>query len=92
VERTAGGHVWDGLPYPGLVAGAPSDPGEVWNLIRRADDLVKYSANRDPAVARTQAREVLERAVRAAEGLDDRRAGDTLASQARTRLADLEEP
>jgi hypothetical protein len=70
----------------------PSDPGEVWNLIRRADDLVKYSANRDPAVARAQAREVLERAVRAADRLEDRSAGDTLASQARTRLADLEGP
>jgi hypothetical protein len=73
------------------VAGEPSDPDEVWNLIKRADDLVKYSANRNPAVARAQAREVLERAVRAANQLSDRRAGDTLASQARTRLADLEE-
>jgi hypothetical protein len=73
------------------VAGEPSDPGDVWNLIKRADDLVKYSANRDPAVARAQARVVLERAVRAADQLPDRRAGDTLAAQARTRLDDLAE-
>lgn len=73
------------------MAGEPSDPGAVWNLIKRADDLLKYGANRDPAVARAQAREVLGRAVRAADQLSDRRAGDTLASQARTRLADLEE-
>jgi hypothetical protein len=67
-----------------------ADPNGVWELIRRADDLVKYAPNRDPATARTQAREVLERAVRAAEELADRRAGDALAAQARTRLEDLE--
>jgi hypothetical protein len=67
-----------------------ADPNDVWDLIRRADDLVKYAPNRDPATARTQAREVLERAIREAEGLADRRAGDALAAQARTRLQDLE--
>jgi hypothetical protein len=67
-----------------------SDPGDVWSLIKRADDLVKYSANRDPAVARTQARRVLEEAGRAAEALEDRRAGEALGAQVRTRLQDLD--
>jgi hypothetical protein len=72
------------------VGAASSDPNEVWNLIRRADDLVKYAPNRDPATARAQARRVLEDAARAAEALPDRRAGDALAAQVRTRLQDLE--
>jgi hypothetical protein len=67
----------------------PTDPGEVWQLIKRADDLVKYSANRDPAVAREQARKVLDEAAGAAAALPDRLAGEALAAQVRTRLADL---
>ena len=70
----------------------PSDPNEVWDLIRRADDLVKYAPNRDPDTARAQAREVLARAARAADALPDRRAGEALAAQVRTRLEDLERP
>jgi hypothetical protein len=72
------------------VAVTPTDPGEVWQLIRRADDLVKYSANRDPAVAREQARKVLDEAAQAAAALSDRQAGEALAAQVRTRLEDLE--
>jgi hypothetical protein len=67
----------------------PTEPGRVWDLIRRADDLVKYGSNRDPAVARAQAREILERAVRDASSLSDRQAGETLGRQARQRLDDL---
>jgi hypothetical protein len=66
-----------------------TEPGRVWDLIRRADDLVKYGSNRDPAVARAQAREILERAVRDASSLSDRRAGEMLERQARQRLHDL---
>ncbi len=69
---------------------SPTDPNEVWQLIKRADDLVKYSANRDPAVARAQARKVLGEAAQAAEGLPDRQAGEALAAQVRTRLEDLD--
>lgn len=72
------------------MAVTPTDPGEVWQLIRRADDLVKYSANRDPAVAREQARKVLDEAAQAAAALPDRQAGQALAAQVRTRLEDLE--
>ena len=68
---------------------ATSDPNRVWDLIRRADDLLKYSPNRDPSVARARAREVLEEAGRAADALPDRRAGEALAAQVRTRLEDL---
>jgi hypothetical protein len=66
-----------------------TDPGRVWDLIRRADELVKYGSNRDPAVARAQAREILEGAVRDASSLQDRRAGETLERQARIRLDDI---
>jgi hypothetical protein len=66
------------------------DPNAVWQLIRRADDLVKYSANRDPAVARAQARSILDEAARAAEGLEDRGAREALAAQVRTRLDDID--
>jgi hypothetical protein len=60
-------------------------------MIRRADDLVKYAPNRDREAATAQAREVLERAARAADELADRRAGEALATQVRTRLDDLRE-
>jgi hypothetical protein len=72
------------------MAVSPTDPNEVWQLIKRADDLVKYSANRDPAVARKQARKVLDEAARAAEALPDRQAGEALGGQVRTRLEDLD--
>ena len=66
-----------------------TDPGRVWDLIRRADDLVKYGSNRDPAVAGAQAREILERAIREASSLRDRQAGEALERQARRRLEDI---
>jgi hypothetical protein len=68
----------------------PAGPNDVWDMIRRADDLVKYAPNRDRDTARTQARDQLQRAAAAAEALDDRKAGDALAEQVRIRLADLE--
>jgi hypothetical protein len=68
----------------------PKDPAAVWDLIRRADEFVKYSPNRDPATARAQARRQLERAAEAAAALADRSAGDALAEQVRRRLEDLD--
>ena len=68
----------------------PTEPGEVWDMIRRADDLVKYAPNRDPATARAQARQQLERARQAAQGLSDRRAAEGLSEQIRRRLDDLD--
>jgi hypothetical protein len=68
----------------------PTDPGGVWDLIRRADEFVKYAPNRDPATARAQARRQLERAAEAASALRDRAAGEALDAQIRRRLDDLE--
>jgi len=67
-----------------------SDPAAVWDLIRRADEFVKYAPNRDPATARAQARRQLERAAEAAAGLTEPGARDALAEQVRRRLEDLE--
>jgi len=69
---------------------APGDPAAVWDLIRRADEFVKYSPNRDAATARSQARRQLERAREAAESLDDPGARDALSEQVRRRLQDLD--
>jgi hypothetical protein len=69
---------------------ARRDPDEVWDLIRRADDFVKYSPNRDPAAARAQARRQLERAAEAASALTDRAARDALTEQVQRRLDDLD--
>jgi hypothetical protein len=68
----------------------PTDPPGVWHLIQRADEFVKYAGNRDPATAYAQAREHLDRAIRAADALADRGAGETLAEQARVRMADID--
>jgi hypothetical protein len=68
----------------------PEDPGAVWDLIRRADELVKYASNRDPATARAQARAQLERAAGAAAALTDPAARDSLTAQVRRRLDDLD--
>src|SRR6266542_1867662 len=43
-------------------ADMPVDPAEVWKLVQRADELVKYAQNRDPALAYAQARGVLDEA------------------------------
>jgi hypothetical protein len=68
----------------------PTEASAVWDLIRRADDLVKYSSNRDPEVARGQARAQLERAQAAADGLTDRQVAGALTAQIRRRLEDLD--
>jgi hypothetical protein len=78
------------LPYAGAVAEQPRDPNDVWQLIKRADDLLKYAPNRDPAKARLQARDQLRIASEAAAKLPDRDSGEALAAQVRTRLEDLD--
>jgi hypothetical protein len=67
----------------------PTDAPGVWHLIQRADELTKYAQNRDPRTAYGQARDVLHRAIAAADGLEDRAAGENLAGQARLRMQDL---
>jgi hypothetical protein len=65
---------------------APSTPQEVWALIERADELVKYAQNRDPATAYAQARATLERAAAAARTVPG---AQKLEEQAARRLADI---
>ncbi len=68
----------------------PDDPAAVWDMIRRADEFMKYASNRDPATARAQARRQLDRAAEAAGALTDPGARDALTAQVRRRLEDLE--
>jgi hypothetical protein len=64
----------------------PSTPADVWALIERADELVKYASNRDPKTAYAQAREALQRAVDASCSVPG---AAPLEQQARTRLDDI---
>jgi hypothetical protein len=73
-----------------VAMGEPTEASAVWDMIRRADDLVKYAPNRDPATARAQARQQLERAREAAESVGDRQVADALSAQIRRRLDDLD--
>ena len=59
---------------------------EVWALIERADERVKYASNRDEKTAYGQARELLEQAQAAANSISG---AEKLAEQARIRLEDL---
>jgi hypothetical protein len=68
---------------------SPTDPAGVWRLIERADELVKYASNRDPAAARAQARDVLAQAEVALAGLADPKAAAALGQQIRKRFEDL---
>jgi hypothetical protein len=72
------------------MGGEPTGASAVWDMIRRSDDLVKYSPNRDPATARDQARRQLERARAAVGELTDRQAAGALEAQIRRRLEDLD--
>jgi hypothetical protein len=67
-----------------------TEASAVWDMIRRADDLVKYAPNRDPATARAQARKQLERAREAAQTVGDRQVAEALSAQIRRRLDDLD--
>jgi hypothetical protein len=72
------------------MAEQPTEASAVWDMIRRADDLVKYSPNRDPAVAREQARRQLKRAREALGDVADRQVAGALEAQIRRRLDDLD--
>lgn len=61
------------------------DAAEVFELIVRADERLKYARRKDAALRRRQARELLERARRAALAIGD----EDLVRQVEVRLADL---
>jgi hypothetical protein len=69
---------------------APGSPQDVWHLVERADEFVKYAQNRDPARAYAQARETLSRAMEAANRLEDRGAAESISAQITRRLEDLD--
>ncbi len=64
----------------------PTTPADVWALIERADELVKYASNRDPKTAYSQAREALNKAIDFSCSVPG---AAPLEQQARTRLEDL---
>jgi hypothetical protein len=68
------------------VSDEPTTPAEVWALIERADELIKYASNRDPKTAYAQARETLQHAIDASCSVPG---AAPLEKQARTRLDDI---
>ena len=66
-----------------------TDPAEVWKLVQRADELVKYAQNRDPHTAYAQARAVLDEA-ETLTGQLDQKAADNFRQQIATRRQDIE--
>ena len=68
------------------MADEPRTPQEIWALIERADERVKYASNRDAQAAYGQARELLEQAVAAAGAVAG---AEKLKEQAEIRLNDL---
>jgi hypothetical protein len=68
---------------------APGTPQDVWHLVERADEFVKYAQNRDPARAYAQARETLRKAMDQANRLTDRQAAESITAQINRRLEDL---
>jgi hypothetical protein len=69
------------------VSEEPTTPADVWALIERADELIKYASNRDPKTAYAQARETLQKAIDASCSVPG---AAPLEKQARTRLDDIE--
>jgi len=65
----------------------PTTPADVWALIERADELVKYASNRDPKTAYAQARETLRKAAEAACTVPG---AQPLEEQAYKRLEDID--
>ncbi|HSL11334.1 MAG TPA: hypothetical protein VLA82_08485 [Actinomycetota bacterium] len=61
-------------------------PDEIFELIVKADERLKYASDANADQRRRQARELLTRAREAAREIGN----DGLASQAQTRLADLD--
>ena len=64
------------------------DADEIWQLILKADERLKYAAGTDDPRRREQAAAFLLEALTGAEAIGN----DTLAEQARRRLADLDSP
>jgi hypothetical protein len=72
-------------------AGSSStSPQDVWRMVERADEFVKYAQNRDPAKAYAQARATLGKAMEEANRLEDRAAAESISSQIARRLEDLD--
>ena len=65
-----------------------ADPGAVWKLVQRADELVKYAQNRDPHTAYAQARAVLDEA-EALTGQLDQKQSENFKAQIATRREDI---
>jgi hypothetical protein len=61
------------------------DPKDIFELIVKADEKLKYATSGKQDVRRQQARDLLTEAVRAAREIGN----DALVAQAETRLADL---
>lgn len=62
------------------------EPSEIWQLIVKADERLKYAGGGGDPRRREQAAAFLLEALAAAEGSSN----EALAEQARTRLADLD--
>jgi hypothetical protein len=62
------------------------DPKDIFELIIKADEKLKYATSGKEDVRRRQARELLLRAREAAEAIGE----EALVRQAETRLADLD--
>jgi predicted nucleotidyltransferase len=63
------------------------EPNEIWEIIVKADEALKYATSEKADRRRQQAVERLHEALREAEAIGN----DALAGQARTRLHDLGE-
>jgi hypothetical protein len=63
------------------------EPNEIWELIVKADEALKYATEEKADRRRDQAIERLREALREAEAIGN----EALAEQARTRLRDLGE-
>ena len=61
------------------------DPKDIFELIIKADEKLKYATDANASVRQAQARELLEQARDEARAIDN----DALVQQAETRLADL---
>jgi hypothetical protein len=65
-------------------------PQDVWHLVERADEFLKYAQNRDPAKAYAQVRATLRKAMEEAARLEDRTAAESISVQITRRLDDLD--
>ena len=66
-----------------------SEPAEVWRLIQKADEVLKYAGNRDRITAFRQASAALDEAEQLLAGLDDQEIAQTFKAQIQTRRDDL---